>query len=495
MAVSALGRRLCGRRWLLFDPVRWRGRFHDSPSGQAALFADFNALAKSHQNKVAHAADPPLRANLELSRLLQNPLLSVFGLAVLLLRANIAHPLLVEKLVSLLLDKDRLQAAVALIHLLLGSDSEKYAFSTQLWSHLALKAVEYCDHPAACLVYSEVLEPHEACLSSEEPVPQFLLMPELVLQLAIVFSAHGDSSAVLGLKRYFKRYFSYLHHRETYRALLVAEVEAHAEAGHFAEAVSAYKKLAWLHRGHGVVKNRDSTEHNLRYAVHVTLKQREEHIRLGTSEIPSHNRYSLPGGRFNAMFDGTLRITDTPVLTGLIQRSVDSLMAQRNRLDRLASFVASTDHTLLKHVIWALCRSNYASEAWGLMNRLPVLFPRLRLQLLVRGDEVFVALFLALHRVGGSDHSRDFSARDLVTKCRRFADSAAKDAWSTHSRTACLQSMLTVGVSRSELERFISEWRDLAENRWFVIYLDQRSFERLAEYDLAPFFLGPIELN
>lgn len=491
------------RRYTHFDAVSWLKKEGVSPKTSVSSFlSKFDRLDPQNQ-KLVHStvSIPHLHHNISLHlHLRNNDLVNSF----ILIKSHLSphsplvlNPQLVESFIFQSLQNDHISAAVSVIHLLRLKNPESFTFSTQLWSLLASKAIEYCNHAAATLVLHEVIDPYQNHSNDSPPVPYFpfLLMPEILPLLAVVFVRHKNPQAIESIKAYFKQFFSYLGHRHVYKAITIAHIEALAHSGRFKDSLVPYKLLAWLHRGHGVVKNVLSTEHNLRYAVNVNLKNREKMISEMDNYLPAYNNLTVPGKRYNALFDGVLNIADVPHFHSCVVKTVEAFIAaDSNCTEKLLLFLISTDHSLLKHVIAALCEKDLVFDAWALINRAPRAFPRIRLHLLFRGDELFVSMFCALERSFRRDDGNFDENVAILAKCRHFVTHSSKDGWSYNSRLACLMAMLeSGGVFKHDIEFFIDEWRrSNPQNRHFVISLTETHYQKLKDYQIDKDILGKI---
>lgn len=493
-----------------FNPRLWLAQSKLDPSTQHGLqrfLREYGELLSFQKGQVPlEQLHPSIIANLDLQKLLRSGEdKAVFTHIIEHLSGRKKGTLsssLIEQYINHLLAAENLNAAVSLIHVVLDVDSESYCISNQTWSFLASRACELGHYSAACLVYHEVIDPITAYSDNKfsglnNPLVPFLLFPDILAQLAIVLMHNGNNVAVAGIQSYFKRFYSYFWHRTIYRTIALAKVEAHARAGLVSDAISEYVKLAWQHRGHNPLQKGSTVEHNLKYAVEQNLKERQR--RIVASDDPlndptiEYNKYSIPGKKFNAIFDGVLRTADTPYFTAMIQRDLKLLMTDRSSaIERLVNFITSKHQALLSPVIFSLCEGGLVFEAWAVLNQTKASYPRLHDKILFRGGEVFTILFKAMSKKFSDTSPLPGELRhlnDILHTCRNLCRDTFERGWTYECRIACLQALLACpSTLRQEVRLFLFEWdaeSKALEKKGLQFSLDKATYNRLVELNVG----------
>lgn len=287
----------------------------------------------------------------------------------------------VESFARDLVLQGNLSAATALAHLVLHADAEHYQFSHQFWSLMASEAVRNFHFAAANLVYHEIVDPYWH-YSAENPstyntnVP-FLLLPTMLEGLALVFARKGDSHCVEGLKKYFKRYFSYFGHSSVYQALQVARVEARARSGDLESALEAFKELCYAYRGHMKFRKDTDADHSLKYISDMNYKDRESKLEKffethSADDLPDvdFNKYSRAGVPRWAIIRGHIYMADLPEFRGLLTNHVRELVnGNSSVVDGLMTVVKKNHHAMHRFLIVALCDLGEPLLAWAVFNR------------------------------------------------------------------------------------------------------------------------------
>lgn len=291
----------------------------------------------------------------------------------------------IEEFILTLLKSNNLNAVACLTHLCL--DSQRFnakMFSKQFWALLASSAVSNCHHSAALLVYHEVVNPVEKytdgskdSTEENEYVP-FLILPTALEDLAVVFARHGNVAAIQGLRAYFQRYYSYLGHSETYKALQALIIECHAQNKDIDNALDRFSDFAMKFRGHGHFISGEIHDEALQNAVEKNSEKRQSIISRGsqnadvfakndinvTSKV-TFNKYTLLGQRFLAMFDGDLRVADLPRFYELLDTNIKAISSDNRStlLDKLTFLINKSHHSLGKFIIVSLCGQEKPFEA------------------------------------------------------------------------------------------------------------------------------------
>ena len=151
-----------------------------------------------------------------------------------------------------LLCQNNLQAAISLQHLLLTNAN--YQIPNELWSVLLDKVCSKLNYLGATFIFHELIDSQlfydEMTLAVQEndQVP-FVVNPNTLIHLAKIFTENGDAKRMEGILRYFRRFHSFLTNRETYKALLVLNVEVYAQIKDLTMALKTFKDLAFASKG------------------------------------------------------------------------------------------------------------------------------------------------------------------------------------------------------------------------------------------------------
>lgn len=287
----------------------------------------------------------------------------------------------VESFARDLVFQGNLSAATALAHLVLAADAEHYQFSHQFWSLVASEAARNFHFAAANLVYHEVVDPYwhyaaEKPTTYNTKVP-FLLLPSMLEGLALIFARKGDSHCVDGIKKYFKRYFSYFGHSSVYQALQVARVEARARSGDLESALEAFKELCFAYRGHMKFRMDKDADHSLKYISDMNYKDRESKLEKffqthseGTPPDVDYNKYSRAGVPRWAIIRGHIHMADLPVFRDLLTSHVRELVDRNSSVvDGLMTVVKKNHHCIHRFLIVALSDLGEPLLAWAVFNR------------------------------------------------------------------------------------------------------------------------------
>ncbi|KAL6016375.1 hypothetical protein ACI3LY_005370 [Candidozyma auris] len=492
-------------------PISWLGGGSVAPATQDDLkrfLIEYQNLSSSQQDRItSQGIHPSYLANIKLINLLNSgDNISTF--------THIAHNLtkkdgeilssnLIERYIVKLISTGQLSPAVTLIHTMLESDKSSYGLSRQTWSFLASRACELGDHDAATLVYHEIIDPIEAYLDPafnglDNPHVPFLLFPDILASLAVIFMHNGNHVPVVGIQSYFKKFYSYFWHRTIYRTIALAKIESQAKAGLFSRALSDFVSLAWQHRGYRGLTKGSVVEHNLKYALDKNQKSRQEAILASNDPLNDstieYNKYTLPGKTFQSIFDGVISIADTPYFNELIRSKVKQVIAERSSVtERLVNFISSNHHGLTTPVVAALCSDGLVFEAWAVVNQARASFPRVHKKVFFRGGEVFVQMFKAIKAKFNTSEITASELRqlsELLQTCRNMCSETYDPGWSYECRLACLQALLACPSSlgqeiRLYLYEWISEHKSHSRLQKPLIALTKTDYEKLISINVG----------
>lgn len=148
------------------------------------------------------------------------------------LHENLSNELL-QVFVYNLVQSECMSEVTTLIHILTVTQPG-FVISNEIMSLYLSKACELSHYPSSCLLYHEIIDSEKKYQDEysgfelrNNYVP-FLVSPLALEGLAITFLRNNDSTRVLGVFEYFKRFYSYLGHANTYKALRIAIVEAYS---------------------------------------------------------------------------------------------------------------------------------------------------------------------------------------------------------------------------------------------------------------------------
>lgn len=316
--------------------------------------------------------------------------------------ANASHSLsseLIEDFMVSLLKQNNLNAVAIVAHLAIDAkEAGEIAFSNQFWSLLASNASSMCNHSACLLVYHEVVEPMakytEGTKSSfyeNEHVP-FLLVPTTLESLAIVFAKNGNHAAIEGLWQYFKRFYSYMGNKSTYKALQILLIEAYAKRGDLDNALERFCDFAMKFRGHGLIVDSEHHDKALQKAVKTNSDRRSriiakeskkfERANLISGEDSSrgfdivYNKYTLLGEKYSAIIDGDLKVADLPVFYELLDSHLRNIITRTGgpSFKEINFLIRKSHHSLGKFVIRSLCDQGKIFEAFHVLKSMIITY-------------------------------------------------------------------------------------------------------------------------
>ncbi|QFZ25715.1 hypothetical protein EJF18_10820 [Clavispora lusitaniae] len=409
------------------------------------------------------------------------------------------QPPLVEQYLFRLLTQNNLNAATSLVHILYNANAKHYRLSNQFWSLLASSAATQAHHAAASLVFHEVVMPHTAINEKngfENPDVPFLLLPTALEQLALVFVHAGNAEAVEGLRHYFRRFYSNLGHRDVYETLNVASVESLAKTGDMEGALEKYVELAFKYRGHSSYKDPKDAIHSLKYASHRNYKQRQENIQKNLRSQKNqkyqdgflfdpnivYNKYTIPGGNYWSILDGSLRVADLPYFHALLRSHIRKLIQEKHSVvDRLLSFISCHHHSLHRFVVAILCDLDCVEHAWAVMSKTPDLFPKLDAYVVYAGMDDFNYLFRALKQRLEMSPSKD--ALEILARSHALVQQVAGNRPFPYSvRSSYLSALLaSSSTGKHDVERTIATW---SKDTFPKVLLDDHSYKRLQNLDI-----------
>ncbi|KAI5970779.1 hypothetical protein CANMA_000198 [Candida margitis] len=150
-----------------------------------------------------------------------------------------------------LLQQNNLQAAISLQHLLLSN--ENYQISNEVWTIILNKVCLESNYLGAMLIFHELVDNHRFYDEVSFAVPEndqipFIMSPQNLVHLAMIFTNNGDAKRMQGILRYFRRFYAYLDNQDAYQSLLALNVEVYAEMGDLTMALTKFQNLAFASR-------------------------------------------------------------------------------------------------------------------------------------------------------------------------------------------------------------------------------------------------------
>lgn len=481
------------------------------------LLTEFKSLEPKHQVHVQRLIPESVTSSISLQRLLaqKSPELVIFTHIVQHIHQKLSSDL-IESYLFHLVETENLNAATSLVHIILQENAELYKLSNQFWSLLASKATELGHHQAASLIFHEIVDPYaiytrDTVAGLENEFVPFLLLPNAIAQLALVYMHNGNVQAIQGLRAYFKRFYSYFGHRDVYETLVIAEVEAFAISGDLAGALQSYIDLAHKYRGHLRYRDpKDAARYLKSHSFHAYQKRKsnikhnvsthfkdidplqqatatEDSLKLYQPDT-EFNKYTRPDQPYWAILDGYIHLADLPNFQHLLRDNIQQLVAGKTYvIDRLMSFISSHHHSLHRFVVASLCDVGHVEEACAVVNKLPELYPRIHKSTLFRGSDEFVCILRELRRQFDGQSRKDGNAvrrskeyDDLLWQIRILCQQVfGSKRWPLACRQSFLCAMLASPFSvRLDVETFLYEWQRQQES---IIALDQQSYDRMVE--------------
>lgn len=460
------------------------------------------------QRMSVHTGHSEFKENIELTRMIRQnaPSKEIFQYISKNIPSQKVSPVLVEEFMVSLLKDENLSAVACLVHLSLGSHSgHRNQFSNQLWALLASSAISQCHHSTALLVYHEIVNPAEKyktedhTSSEENPHTPYLILPSAIQDLAVVFARHGNTAAIEGLRSYFQRYYSYLGHSETYKALQALIIESHAQNGDLENALDRFSDFAMKFRGHGRYKHSKVHEDALRSAVEKNSHNRQTTIGrpLASDKFSdgnsnpefqniTYNKYTLLGQRFMAMFKGDLKVADLPIFYSLLDAKIQELAADGSSafLDRLIFLITKSHHALGKFIIASLCHQGKSFEAIFILKKLQSKYhyafsnPEYTL-----GSE-FLAIFRSIRiRLDNCQGSVPSEERNLLQNAFQMYIKYGDDVLASSCYGAYIMALLSDSVvAGQEVTEHLENFRKLHQ---FTPIVDLESYKKAERLGIA----------
>lgn len=472
-----------------------------------------------------------LKTNLKLQRLLNDSNVNAHDSAKCLnhILENINSPLshdLIEIFICRNLDKDNLPAMIMLLQLLFQYQKD-FTLSNELWSLYVSLTCENTSIDGAKFIYHNLIDNYRLFENDYSPYNKtqtflpFLLSPESIASLALIFQREKLPDYIIGLREYFKRFYSLYGHRTCLKTVSISLVEAFSEALDVVNALSAFRYLCIMFKDH---KNFKPHEQFLETAYSMMVHSsswRVSNLQSNQSRFPSwpdelksdldkvqelylegHNRtiYNPIDSKSNTTrmvptLNGSLRLNDLPMFSKLIDKVVVSHMNSNthNKVNNLIKLIENNHFMLNAFIISALSSNGYLYEAFAVMKKtqpkyldhmLPVLFK----------EDLFVVLLqqckVQLNTLN-SDEIVNFQAlkdlNQLITDIIKFYFKAYGIAEITIESSKVLAAYISLVIDTprfqsSLIEGYLDRYMKRTNQK---IYLSPGDFNKLNElYDL-----------
>ncbi|CCE78154.1 Piso0_000770 [Millerozyma farinosa CBS 7064] len=374
---------------------------------------------------------------------------------------------IIEVFLARLLSQGLLNNATSLLHICFKKVKD-FTLSNEMWSLFTCRVCEFGHYLGSCLIYHELIDNHTR---SEENYPgslvnasfldaPFLLSPNQLSYLGIVFQRHNDSLRIEGLLLYFKTYYSYLGHRETYKSLKFSLLEATSSKGNLDDALDIYRSL--VKSFHGYYKKAPYSEirKNAMVASFDHFRERRDNIKHNNVRIPDdsfadiensidileessaknfqldlykpfieENIFSRPHYPSQPLISGVIKVNDLPVFTDLLKANIEKLMKSplKEKIGTLHQIVSDSHFSLYQYILRALSDLGYLKESLVFLQRIPILYPKVKFARFF-SDQDFLQLYfhiknLLLMKSSGYDNSYSkIELYDIFIGIKNFHD-------------------------------------------------------------------------
>ncbi|CUM65700.1 uncharacterized protein PRCAT00003348001 [Priceomyces carsonii] len=425
-----------------------------------------------------------------------------------------------------LIQEERLTEMSTLLHLLF-KESSQFVLCNELWSLYLSKVCELGHHLGATICYHELVDNYKSYydeitssyIYSNSRIP-FLLSTEVLETLAIIFVQNKDPKRIDGLLEYFKRFFSYSSHSQTYKALKIALVEAYSYEGNTMKALHAFKELCYCFKRHrnfsdgrlslntlkasafnNFRERRECIKNNIisqsASTNFVTDTDKEEKLIVSESQVTlfdpmcQRNVHSLRKKLHVPVIAGLIELNDLPYFREIIYQNVKQLMETPNQdhIFGLLSSIKSCHFMLHLFVTECLCELGYVKEAFLMIVKLPGTYPYILKPILIP-DETFICLLRACKRLLLSSYETENStdrSNGFILLANEIANfyyynqqtikkpRLSEVVYEYFITIILLAKKTTYNTIKSQLDRYIS---GSANHKRLIIYI------RRSEYDI-----------
>lgn len=338
---------------------------------------------------------------------------------------------LIELFIYDLVKDENISAATTLLHIVFEK-TPSFILSNELWSLYISKTCELGHYLGSCLIYHELIDNYEEHSKEKSGINYqnnhipFLVANTCLERLALIFQHNSDPMRINGLLNYFKRFYSYAGHSETYKSLKCSLVEAYSNKGNLGAALEQFRNLAFILKGHRNYSKKDNTaipkmsafnhfrwrrdniksnNYDTNFDAPDNMKTNLDFVEEETAQLkhmklfrPNEERnvYTFPGHSYTPIVDGSIKINDLPYFHALLRANIKHLMSNSGpeRIDSLTNYISDCHFMLHIFINACLCELGYVREAFLLLLLLPKLYPKVFLNVLIR-EEDFIHLFKA----------------------------------------------------------------------------------------------------
>lgn len=355
---------------------------------------------------------------------------------------NLSYPLnndLLESFVISLAYSENILAATTLLHVLFDKQSQ-FKLSNESWSYFLAKVCEQSNIHGALLVFNELIDNHTfyddetySALLLNDIIP-FLVSPNSLEQLALIFLQHENDVAIAGLRSYFQRFYSYNGHSKAYITLRICSIEAASKKEDYAGAMEHFVDLAWKFTGHRKQKTSSYNVNILKTRVFSNYRERRRNIRLGTSldgaTIPGelktsidheqdaaaerlelklfmpheeYNVYTAPDREYVSILNGSIHVNDLPSFKELVKKNIiETRQENINLIDALLTSIRKSHSMLHLFFVSSLCELDLLEEAFSLLLNVRKYVPRVHPRVLYKDDNFMYLMKGIYERVSKS---------------------------------------------------------------------------------------------
>lgn len=378
-----------------------------------------------------------LNCNLVLQSMLlaEKDSIEVFDYICRHLHHNLSNELL-EVFLYKIITMDLLKLATTLLHVLSSKRTKcKFVMSNELWCLYISKVCEMLHYAGACLIYHDLLfnkRYSDACRGLHSNSIPFLISNATLRELATIYTHNKDARRVNGLLAYFKRFYSYSGHAETYKVLRICLVEAYSNCGDFAQAMDAFTLLAYIFKGHrhlidfDLMKTYSKTFafENFRWRRN-NIKENANRISITTSDsargrifreeqeyakdfnvqlfnpVDERNVYSRPKSPHIPLVEGVISRNDLPYFSALVKSNVESLKksSKFSSLDNILNLLSSNHYVFHVFILSSLCELGNLNDAFQILTRLPKIYPKVHSSILLRPEDFYFLFFACINRL------------------------------------------------------------------------------------------------
>lgn len=303
-----------------------------------------------------------------------------------------------------LLTSHSISAFISLFHILLHRYPD-LKLSTQTWSIFMSRVCDTAHYSGSCMVFHELIDPYVYYSSGRyssnglNPHVYFLVNCETLEALASIFVQKMDADRLVGVLKYFKRFYSYYSHSSTYKHLRICKVEISAQKARVDQTLRMYRLLAYTFRGYRTFRplhkqreisaitsfaqfraRRENIRQNISYLtpqedkVTTDFRREQDNIcgRLGIEPfLASEERNVHSYTQRNSLIDGKLLVADMPHFQALVSSQVQTFY-QTAGLDRIAvllDMIQTCHYSLNSFVVASLCEIGNTADALLLVQQ------------------------------------------------------------------------------------------------------------------------------